>query len=46
MSGATGKVLLFLLLVLSAYLWIGYVITDMTGGEKKGGGVVEVSTEG
>lgn len=46
MSGAAGKVLLLLLVVLSTYLWLGYVITDMTGGEKRGGGVVEVSPEG
>jgi putative heme-binding domain-containing protein len=40
------KVFLFLLVVLGMYLWVGYEITAMTGGEKKGGGVVEVSPEG
>jgi putative heme-binding domain-containing protein len=27
-------------------MWVGYTITSMTGGEKKAGGVVEISPEG
>jgi putative heme-binding domain-containing protein len=47
MSSAITRVFLFLLVVLSVYLWVGYKVTAMTGGEKKGGGgVVEVSPEG
>ena len=46
MSSAMPKVFLFLLVVLGMYLWVGYEITAMTGGEKKGGGVIEVSPEG
>ena len=46
MSGGAGKALLLLLVVLATYLWIGYAVTEMTGGEKKGGAVVEVSPEG
>jgi len=46
MSSAIPRVFLFLLLVLGAYLWVGFKVTAMTGGEKKGGGVVEVSPEG
>lgn len=46
MSNAVGKVFLFLLIVLGTYLWIGSTITAMTGGEKKGGGKVEITPEG
>jgi putative heme-binding domain-containing protein len=46
MNSALGRVFMFLLVVLACYMWIGYAITEMTGGEKKGGGVVEISPEG
>jgi len=46
MSNAVIKVFFFLLLVLGAFLWIGYSITEMTGGEKKAAAAVEVSPEG
>lgn len=46
MSNALFKVFLFLLLVLGTYIWIGYTVTAMTGGEKKISGVVEISPEG
>lgn len=46
MSSAVIRVFVFLLVVLGTYLWIGSAITAMTGGEKKGGGKVEISPEG
>jgi putative heme-binding domain-containing protein len=46
MSSVTAKVFLFLLLVLSAFLWVGQAITAMTGGAKKASSVVEVGPEG
>ena len=46
MSNAVVKVFIVLLVVLGAFLWVGSTITAMTGGEKKAGGVVEVSPEG
>ena len=46
MSNAANKAFVFLLLVLTTFLWIGYSITGMTGGEKKAANVVEVSPEG
>jgi putative heme-binding domain-containing protein len=46
MSSAVGKVFVFLLVVLGTFLWIGQAVTALTGGEKKVGGVVEVSPEG
>ncbi len=45
-SSAAGKVLVFMLLLLGAFQWVGSTITSMTGGEKKAGGTVEVSPEG
>ncbi len=46
MSNAVVRVFFVLLVVLGAFLWVGQTITAMTGGEKKAGGVVEVSPEG
>ena len=46
MSKAVVRVFLILLIVLGTYMWIGYAITAMTGGEKTAGGVVEISPEG
>ncbi len=46
MSNAIVKVFVFMLIVLGAYMWVGYAITAMTGGEKKASGIVEVSPEG
>ena len=40
-----GKVFVFLLVVLGAYLWVGQSITAMTGGERKAASVVEVTPE-
>jgi putative heme-binding domain-containing protein len=47
MSGAVTKVFGFLLLVLGAFLWVGYAVTSLTGGETKTvAGKVELSPEG
>jgi putative heme-binding domain-containing protein len=46
MSNAVVRVFFFLLVVLGTYLWIGHSVTAMTGGEKKGGGKIEISPEG
>ncbi len=46
MSNAVVRVFIVLLVVLGAFLWVGSTITAMTGGEKKAGGVVEVTPEG
>ena len=46
MGNAVGRVFVFLLVVLGTFLWIGYAITEMTGGEKKAASVVEVTPEG
>lgn len=46
LKSAVGKVLLFMLLLLGAFQWVGSTITSMTGGEKKAGGKVEISAEG
>lgn len=45
MGKAVGRVFVLLLVVLGAYMWVGYAITAMTGGEKKAGGVVEITPE-
>ncbi len=45
-GGAIPKVFLFLLIVLGTFLWIGYAVTEMTGGEKKSSAAVEISPEG
>ena len=46
MFSAVGKVFLFMLVVLGAFLWIGHSITSMTGGEKRTVAAVEVTPEG
>ncbi|MDJ0955987.1 MAG: c-type cytochrome [Arenicellales bacterium] len=46
MSKTVLKVFVVLLVVLGAYMWVGYAITEMTGGEKKASGIVEISPEG
>ncbi len=40
------KALGFLILVLAVFQWIGWSITEMTGGEKKAAAAVEVTPEG
>lgn len=46
MGKAVGRVFVFLLVVLATFIWIGYAITEMTGGEKKAASAVEVTPEG
>ena len=46
MSKATWQVFGFLVSVIFIYNWIGYSITSLSGGVRKGGGVVEISPEG
>jgi putative heme-binding domain-containing protein len=46
MSNAVVRVFILLLVVLGTYMWIGYAITAMTGGERTAGGVVDISPEG
>ena len=46
MSRAVVRVFIVLLVVLGTYIWIGYAITAMTGGEKKAVGIVDISPEG
>jgi putative heme-binding domain-containing protein len=45
-AGALPKIFVFMLAVLGVFLWIGYAITEMTGGEKKAAIAVEVTPEG
>lgn len=47
MARSIAQVFVFLLVVLGAFLWIGYTITGMTGGENRAtaGGKVEVTPE-
>jgi putative heme-binding domain-containing protein len=45
-SHALPKVFVFMLIVLGAFLWVGYKITEMTGGERKAAVAVEITPEG
>ena len=46
MSNAVVKVFVFLLILLGTFLWIGYAVTGLTGGEKKASAIVEITPEG
>ncbi len=46
MNVVITRVFPFLLIVLGVYLWIGYSITELTGGGKKTSAAVEISPEG
>lgn len=46
MGKVLGKVFIFLLVFVSIFIWVGYAVTKMTGGEKKAGGAVEITPEG
>lgn len=46
MSSAAGKVFLLLLIALGAFLWVGYSVSSLTGGERRTTGAVEVTPEG
>ncbi|MBT5109532.1 MAG: c-type cytochrome [Rhodospirillaceae bacterium] len=45
-SSPVARIFLFLLIVLGVYLWIGYAITDLTGGGRKSSAAVDISPEG
>jgi len=46
MNVTITRILPFLLIVLGVYLWVGYSITELTGGERKASAAVDVSPEG
>ena len=46
LSGPVPGVFMFMLVVLGAFLWVGYAITELTGGERGPSAAVEVSPEG
>lgn len=45
-SHVMPRIFVFMLIVLGAFLWTGYKITEMTGGEKTASVAVEVTPEG
>ncbi len=46
MVKVVSKVFIFLIVIVGSWNWVGSAITNMTGGEKKAGGKVEVTPEG
>ena len=46
MGKVVGKVFIFLIVLVSLFMWVGSAITKMTGGEKKAGGKGESTPEG
>ena len=46
MQATMSRVFVFLLVVLGVYLWIGYSITELTGGGRTSSAAVDVSPEG
>ncbi len=46
MQSTMARVFVFLLVVLGVYLWIGYSITELTGGGRTSSAAVDVSPEG
>lgn len=46
MGKVVGKVFIFLIVIVSLFMWVGNAITKMTGGEKAAGGAVTISPEG
>lgn len=46
MGKAVGKIFIFLIALVALFMWVGSAVTNMTGGEKKAGGKVEISPEG
>src|SRR3989304_9999026 len=46
MGKVMGKVFIFLIVVLSIFPAGGSAVTNLTGGEKKAGGAVDISPEG
>lgn len=46
MSNTVGKVLGFLILVIAVFNWIGYSITELSGGAKDTSAAIDISPEG
>lgn len=46
MNSVISRVFIFLLVCLATYLWIGYTVTELTGGEKTFTGKVAITPEG
>lgn len=46
MARVVGKVFIFLMVLVALFMWVGHAITDLTGGERRGGGVITISPEG
>ncbi|MEK6791813.1 MAG: c-type cytochrome [Deltaproteobacteria bacterium] len=46
MGSVIGRVFIVLIVVISSFLWVGYAVTSLTGGEKKAATAVEISPEG
>ncbi|MBI4745736.1 MAG: c-type cytochrome [Deltaproteobacteria bacterium] len=46
MGKVIGKIFIFLLATVFVFMWVGYAVTKMTGGEKKAAGAVEITPEG
>ena len=46
MNVTVTRVFPFLLVVLGIYLWIGYTITELTGGGRTSSAAVDISPEG
>ena len=46
MNVTVTRVFPFLLVVLGVFLWIGYAITDLTGGGRRSSAAVDISPEG
>ncbi len=46
MGSVVGKVFIFLIVILAGFLWVGNAVTNLTGGEKKAAGAVDISPEG
>ncbi len=46
MNVTVTRVFPFLLIVLAIYLWIGYSVTELTGGERTASAAVEITPEG
>lgn len=46
MGKVVGKIFIFLIILVAVFIWVGSAVTNMTGGEKKAGGKVEITPEG
>lgn len=46
MGKVIGRIFAFLVVLVVVFMWVGYAVTKMTGGEKQAGGAVEITPEG